>query len=392
MKAKPFFMLIIFLASCSTSVQLINKGKYNEAIEVLVADLSKDSLNKKNIEALDFAFGEATKADYQKITSLKKSGKPEAWPENFSLYNQLNARQKKIETLPLITQNAIHYNAVDYKDLITESREKTCASIYANAMKLINSGKKADAQRAGFYLLEIESLLPGYKDVNKLLANIKSDTTVFVLYNISNQFQNYLPGGLENEIEKLEFSKFNTPKYEFISGKAAYLNIKYEAAIEIIDVKIAPEKTEPIYYTETATIQDGIAFKLDAAGNFLRDSLGNKIEVPKFKTIACYVTESVQKKSILIGGTVIIRDIETGKIVANRVVAGEAKFGHRSAKFKGDINALATETLDLLGSKELEFPSDFALILSAADKFAKNAADVVIEELEKLPTDLTKKE
>lgn len=392
MKAIPIFMLVIILASCSTSVQLINKGKYDQAIDVLVSDLIKDSLNKKNIEALDFAFGEATKADYQKIADLKKARKPEAWPEVFNLYNQLNARQKKIETLSLTTQYAIHYNAVDYTDLLSESRGNTCAFIYSKAMKLINSGNNADAQRAGFYLLEIDSLLPGYKDVNKLLADIKSDTTVFVLYNITNQFQNYLPTAIESQIKKLQFAKFNTPKYEFVSGKASYLKIKYVAEIEIIDIKIAPEKTEPTYYTETATIQDGIAFKLDASGNFLRDSLGNKMEVPKFITIACYVTESEQKKSILMGGTVIIREIETGKIVANRVVAGEAKFDHKSAKFKGDINALSPETMDLLGSKELEFPSDFAMILNASDKFCKNVADVVIEELEKLPSNLTKKE
>ena len=92
------------------------------------------------------------------------------------------------------------------------------------------------------------------------------------------------------------------------------------------------------------------------------------------------------------GGTVEIINIETGKTIAKRAVAGETKFYHKSAFFKGDINALTPETMELLGSKELDYPSDLIMILRASDKFGKNVADVVIEELEKLPSNLTKKE
>jgi len=392
MKKFLFLMLVVSLASCSTSVKLINKGNFNEAIDVLVADLSKDPGNEKNVKALGYAFTEATKADYLKIAGLKSSGKPEAWFDVLKLYNQLDLRQSKIETLPLTVQNAINYKAVDYNPWIAEARDKTCQNLYSDAMKLINSGNKADAQRAGFGLYRIDSILPGYKDVDRLLANIKTDTTIFILSNVTNQYKNYLPAGVENEFQKLDFSRFNTPKYEFVAKKQSYLKIRYLTKVEIIDIKIAPEKTDQNFYTETATIQDGIDFKLDESGNFVRDSLGNKFEIPKFKTIACYVTENEQNKSVLMGGTVEIINIETGKTIAKRAVAGETKFYHKSAYFKGDINALTPETMELLGSKELDYPSDLIMILRASDKFGKNVADVVIEELEKLPPNLTKKE
>ncbi len=392
MKTLSFLILIVLLASCSTSVTLVNKGKYDQAIDVLVADLKNDPANEKDIRALGFAFDEANKADNQKIAGLKAGEKPENWNEIGKLYNQLNLRQQKIETLPLTVQNDINYNAVDYRPFIAEAREKTCQNLYLDAMKLINSGNKADSQRAGFYLLEIDSIMPGYKDVTQLLTQIKTDTTIFIYCSVTNNYPNYLPSGVEDEFRKLDFSRFNTPKYAFVSKKATYLKIKIVAEIEIIDIKIIPEKTEQNFYTETATLQDGIAFKLDESGNFERDSLGNKIEIPKFKTIACYVTENEQKKSVLMGGTVQIINSETGKIIAKRAVAGETKFYHKSAYFKGDINALSPETMELLGSKELEFPSDLIMILRASDKFGKNVADVVIEELEKLPSNLTKKE
>jgi hypothetical protein len=257
---------------------------------------------------------------------------------------------------------------------------------------MINSGNKAEAQRAGFYLREIDSLLSGFKDVGKLLTDLGNDTTIFVYYKFQNQNPGYLPAGLENELDELDISKFNTPKYKFVSKKPSYLKIKYEIDIDIIDIKLAPEKTDQTFYAETATLQDGIAYKLDETGNFVRDSLGNKIEIPKFKTIACYVTQNDQKKSMLMGGTVEIIDRETGKTIAKRAVAGETKFYHKSAYFKGDINTLSPETMELLGSKELEFPSDVIMILRASDKFGKNVADLVVDELEKLPSNLTKKE
>ncbi len=391
MKAISFLMLILFFASCSTSVQLINKGKYDQAIDVLLADLSKDSLNENNLTALDFSFGEANKTDSRKIADLKNNGNPKAWAEIYILYLQLNIRQQKIDSQQEFVKNEIHFKKVDYLPLIAESGEKYCEFLYSNAMKLINSGNKADAQRAGFYLFKIDSLLPGFKDVDKLLTTIKTDTTIFIYCNVTNQYQNYLPAGIENELNNLDFSAFDTPKYEFVSKKRSYLKIKYVAQIAIIDIKIIPEKTEPTYYTETATIQDGVAYRLDEAGNFAHDSYGNKIEIPKFKTIACYVTENVQKKSVLMGGTVSIVNAETGKTISKKAVAGETKFYHKSAYFKGDINALSPETIELLGSKELDFPSDLIMILRASDKFGKNVADVVIGELEKLPSNLIKK-
>ena len=169
MKTLSFLILIVLLASCSTSVTLVNKGKYDQAIDVLVADLKNDPANEKDIRALGFAFDEANKADNQKIAGLKAGEKPENWNEIGKLYNQLNLRQQKIETLPLTVQNDINYNAVDYRPFIAEAREKTCQNLYLDAMKLINSGNKADSQRAGFYLLEIDSIMPGYKDVTQLL-------------------------------------------------------------------------------------------------------------------------------------------------------------------------------------------------------------------------------
>jgi hypothetical protein len=385
-------MLIVLLTSCSTSVTLVNKGKYDQAIDVLVADLKNDPVNEKDIRALGFAFDEANKADNQKIAGLKADEKPENWTEIGKLYNQLDLRQRKIEALPETVKDEMHFMAVDYRLFIAQARQRICENMYVNALKLINSGNMADAQRAGFYLLEIDSIMPGYKDVTQLLTEIKTDTTIFIYCNVTNSYPNYLPSGIEDEFRKLDFSRFNTPKYAFVSKKASYLKIKIVAEIEIIDIKIIPEKTEQNFYTETATLQDGIAYKLDESGNFERDSLGNKMELPKFKTIACYVTENVQKKSVLMGGTVQIINSETGKIIAKRAVAGETKFYHKSAYFKGDINALSPETMELLGSKELEFPSDLIMILRASDKFGKNVADIVIEELEKLPSNLTKQE
>ena len=124
MKTLSFLILIVLLASCSTSVTLVNKGKYDQAIDVLVADLKNDPANEKDIRALGFAFDEANKADNQKIAGLKAGEKPENWNEIGKLYNQLDLRQRKIEALPETVKDEMHFMAVDYRLFIAQARQR----------------------------------------------------------------------------------------------------------------------------------------------------------------------------------------------------------------------------------------------------------------------------
>ena len=392
MKILRIVVAILFLVSCSKSVQLINKGNYDEAINVLCEQLKENPVNQKDLEAFTFTLNEANNRDLESIKSLKMSGKPDIWHPILNHYFSLEKRQQKVSALPAGALDSLKFEAVNYEGFINESRHKACSYYYAKAMKLNETGTAVNRQQAYHDLVMVQKLMPGFRDVEEMLKKYEAEKPIDVFYEIRNEYAGYLPWRLDDELVYLDLSSFNSPKYRFFDDERQAQNIRYKAVIMVKDIKILPENTEELYYTETAKLQDGIAYKLNDAGGFLLDSVGNKTEIPKFKTIACYVTETRQKKSLLIGGTIQLTDTKTGQTFAGKNISGESTFEHRSAKFKGDLDALSPETLQLIGSKELEYPSDLELILRASDKFKINAVNEMIEVLEKTSGDVTKKE
>jgi len=371
---------------------MINKEKYDEAIEVLVERLKDNPSKQKDLEALKFALNEINQKDLDTIKSLKLSGKPDIWHNVLNHYLLLEKRQQKVLSLPDAALDSLNFEKVNYESSITETRKKACIYYYAEASKLLESGTAVNRQFAYKNLLIVQQLIQGFRDVEKLLQQYEAEKPIDIVYEIRNEFNGYLPWRLEEDLVYLDLSSMGSPKYRFFWDKSQANDIKYQAVIVVKSIKLLPESTENVYYTETARIQDGIAYSLNESAGFERDSVGNKIEIPKFKTVACYVTETRQKKSIFIGGHVQIIEVATGRVFNGNSVTGESAFEHRSAKFKGDLDALSPETLELIGSKELDYPSDLEMILRASDKFKINAVNEMIEVLEKINPEITKKE
>jgi hypothetical protein len=216
-----------------------------------------------------------------------------------------------------------------------------------------------------------------------LLAEFNIAEPVVVYYRVENKYPGEFPSSMLSVIDNINLGVFNQPALTMLDKKPKNGEYQYYAEVKIQDVLIAPENTEEIYYTESADIQDGVAYKTDDKGNFLVNSTGEKIEIPKYKTIACYVSESVQHKSMMVSGTVELVDKESGKTIAQKNVVGETKFLHRSAQFKGDLNALLPETYELVGSREREYPPDYIMVGKALEKLGTKTVDIIQLEIEK---------
>ncbi len=373
--------LISMLVACSGTDRLIESRKYDEALDELVKSLQKKPLDQNKITQLDQVLNESVRQDLAHIERLKLSGQPDIWSEVLQKYQSIIARQEKSGSLADTTTALMQFKPADYSDYIAQASIKATQYHYALALKQLESENLTDVQKAYENLLKVKELTPGYKDSDELLAKFVSIEPVQVFYTVTNRFSGYLPPEQEDELLYLDLTPMNTPFYNFHYKQTEVKNFHYKIAVDIFDVKIIPENTREANYVETAKVQDGIAYQLDASGNFIYDENGNKIEYPKLKTIACYVTETIKEKAMLIGGSVEIRDAVTEKIVGLQSITGESRFSNRSAIFKGDINALAPETFELLGTKEMEYPSDLEMILRASDKFKINAVNYIIGEI-----------
>jgi hypothetical protein len=385
-------MSLTVLAGCTTIDKLIKRGRYDDAINKLEVKLKKHPGKKKLNRKMEQAFYLANGEDLNAIRSLKLSGQPDIWHKVYDLYRMLDYRQQKIALLPEESKKTMQFHPEDYSMALANTRDKACAYYYALAKKLLSSGNLNDQPHAFGYLTEINKLNPEYKDVSELLSNFEKVQPVYIYYKIIQKYSNSLSPMMESALAAIDLSKYDMAGYRFLAHKprqrGAY---RYYAEIKILDILISPEKTEEVSYTESADIQDGVAYQVDSNGSFVLDSLGNKIELPKYKTVACNVTEYTRHKSMLIAGTVEVTERASGKKIAVKDVVGETKFNNHWAKFDGDLSALSDETYKLVGTHKADYPTDFAMFKKALEKFNVNVTAVIADAIEKQGTKNTEK-
>ena len=383
---KPAFLLLttlsFILVACSPTEKALNEGQYDQVIHNLTAELQKKPSAKK-VEQLQVAYEKANERDMAAINTLKSSGRPEIWYDVYMLFHALETRQQKVSELPEELLLQMKFEPVEYRNQLSQSRLKAAEYYYALVMKKMEDGKGYEDPRVYSYLVKIEEVYPGFRDAAELAAAWRDAQPKCVRTNIENGYNSPLPPGVAGGLEKIDPGMFSTDEIRFTSKKSSS-RCGYFAEIIITDIKIKPEKTGELSYTESVKIQDGVAYQLDSDGNFVYDSLGQKIEIPKFNTLVCYVTEYRQEKSILMLGTLKLFDSKTGKMIGTEKLRGESVFTHKYAKFKGDMDALSAETFKMVGSKKRDFPTDSNMILHAGEQLTGDAALNAIKMLEKV--------
>jgi hypothetical protein len=73
----------------------------------------------------------------------------------------------------------------------------------------------------------------------------------------------------------------------------------------------------------------------------MRDTAGNDIKIPRYKTLQCTLIETYQKKSVTIKAQVEIVELQpVEKLVVKEPIGAENVFEHTSARAVGDVEAL----------------------------------------------------
>ncbi len=384
---KALFSLLILMAAlfftsaCTSTKPGHQQHKADFSVKTLAASVSQNP-DEANINQLKNAYNEANANDIAKIQELKISGQPDIWETVYHRYTAMQERQEIVGQLPGEIREHLAYKPNNYKSDLQYAREKTAAYYYALAEKKFQDSSFKEQNQGYQCLLKIQEIYPGFRDVQKRVAEYKAAMPEIFSYEIINNYPNTLPPGVRAGLENIDLAMFDSPKYRFSNQEAMPLNSHYKIQLIIKDIKIQPEKKGELAFTETVKIQDGLAYQLDSEGDFALDESGNKIEVPKLKTLVCYVNQYKQEKSILMLGEFRIIDAESLKPIAKQRAKGESEFTNVYAKFKGDLDALSPESFKLVGSKEEDYPSDENMIMHAGERFAQDAVLKVLRLLE----------
>jgi hypothetical protein len=367
-KIAYILMLALVVSSCSSSRKLMERGYYDAAINKAVKELRKKPNDPKEANVLDRCYKIANERDNERIKYLKRENNPNNWDEIFTLYSSLQNRQSLVRTvLPLnIDGRNIDYPYVDYDAEIISSKNKAADYFYENAQKLIKLDTKEGYRQAYDELMKASRYTGGqYLDIDNMIEECRFKGMSRALVLVNNMTHINLDPLFMEDLLEINTDNLESPWVEYhFKDLDDQINYDYTIFVNLENIFVSPDDATESDKMYKKDVQNGFDYFLDAKGNVMKDTLGNDIKVPKYKTLSCTVIETHQHKSVRIDGNVEFMSNNPRKLLKKEPIGAENVFDHRSARAVGDIEALDDQTKELLENKYIPFPDDMQMIFN----------------------------
>lgn len=363
---------MMLASSCSSIKKQMVRGNYDAVIERTVRRLIKKPDKADDIRTLDRAYKLANERDLERIKFLKMENNPNNWDEVFRRYDILKARQSRVRTvLPMNLQGrTINYDYVDYDLQIVESKRKAAEYFYSNGQRLLKQPDRLSNREAYYQLIRAQEYsgdsYPGltdmiieakYRGTSKTIVEVINNTQLRITPEFEQELLNFNTEGLNSEWVEYHFRHINDEiEYDYMVG------------INITDILLTPDQKKETDVVYKKDVPDGFNYALDARGNVMRDTAGNDIRIPKYKTLTATLIETQQHKEVTIRGVVEIFElVPNRRMLAKEPVGAKNVFDHVSARAVGDVEALDEEGKKKIKSEFIPFPGDFQMIFNCTE-------------------------
>ena len=374
-KSLLFTVLVLLLASCSGRKQIekaLHSGNYDQAIEDALRKLDNNKNKKRKqdyVVMLEDAYYKAVERDLNDINHLKKDGNPEHYKAIYEMYLDLNARQEAIKpVLPLqIGSKTLNLKFNNYSNEIIASRDKVADYMYEKGLALLESDTKSNIRDGYDVFRYIERIYPNYEDTQSLILEAHARGTDFVIVSIENQTQQTIPVRLEDDL--LNFDTYGLNQFWTVYHANSETNIDYDYAmqLQLKRINISADELHERQLLKEKQIVDGWKYQLDAAGNVVKDSLGNDIKIDNVINVRARYFEFNQFKSTQVIANVIYTDLKRNKTLDAFPIDSEFVFENRYATIRGDERALDRNEIALLNNRQLFFPSDSQMVFDTGE-------------------------
>ncbi|CAM1366351.1 conserved exported hypothetical protein [Tenacibaculum litoreum] len=365
---------VLVLASCSsvkTTEKALNSGNYDKAISLSIEKLAKNKTKEKNqphVLMLQEAFRKATDRDLDRISFLEKEQNPENFETIYTLYQRLNNRQERIKPLlPLRILSSgrnAKFKLVNYSDRILAAKENYAGYLYENGVALLNEGdrNKINYRRAFDELRHLDKISPNYRDTRSLIEEAHAKGIDYVHVSVRNRTDQIIPRRLERDLLAIDTYGLNDLWTQYHAKKDRSIRYDFDLELDFRDIIISPEQVHEKEVIKERRIKDGFKYLRDNNGNYVKDSLGNKIKVDKFKRIRCTFYQFTQFKSSKVTGVVKYIDNRTNQLLQRFPIQSEFVFEHIYADYDGDRRALDKSFIELLDETSVDFPSNEQMV------------------------------
>ena len=371
-KALLFLTTVLLLSSCGSVNKQMQRQQYDAVINKTVKKLVKKPDNAKDIKALDRAYKLANERDLERIKFLKIENNPNNNDEIFLRYDNLKARQSRVRTvLPLnLNGRPINYEYIDYDMQIVDAKRKAAEYYYNNGQRLLKNTDRPSCREAYYQLVRAQEYsgdsYPGLTEMiieakirgtSKTLVRVVNSTMLGITPEFEQELLTFNTQGLSSEWVEFHFKHVNDE-----------LDYDYMVIVNLTDIILTPDQTKETDLVYKKEVQDGFNYALDARGNVMRDTAGNDIRIPKYKTLTASLVETQQRKEVTIRGVVEILELKPmRRLIVKEPIGANNVFENSSARHIGDAEALDEEARKKTERKYIPFPGDLQMIYNCTE-------------------------
>ncbi len=392
MKKSIFYVAItaLFIAcgGVKNTQKAINSGNYSSAINRSIENLVDNKTKKSNqpyVILLEEAFKKNEERELQRINYLQKDGNAANLEAIYNCYRKLKSIQNRIQPLlPLEIYDegrSAEFHFKNYDDKIIATKENLSKHLYNNAIELItNASHKIDYRKAYDDLLYLQKINPDYADSKAKIEEAHAKGIDYVKVGMENNTKQIIPEKLEEELLNFNTYGINDLWTEYHNNPLPNITYDYKMDVALKQIDISPEQVNEKQIIKEKQIKDGEQFVLDKNGNVVKDSLGNKIKIDKFKTVRCNFYQFTQFKSAQVTGVVTYTDLKTKQQLDNYPLTSEFVFEHIYANYNGDKRALESNLISLLQRAAVPFPSNEQMVYDAGEDLKGRLKNIITQQ------------
>jgi hypothetical protein len=306
MKRSILPLVVLFLiASCGgvkRTQEALNTGNYLQAINTSVRELAENKTKKSKqtyVLVLEEAYAKFLERELSDIRFLRKDGNPAHLGDIYQKYTEIRDVQNRIRPLlplPIYDQNReARFKFPNYDRELIAAKEELSAFLYENASALLERATEKYEFRKAYedfrYLNEIN---PGYADTKQQMDWAYQNGLDYVRVKMINDSQQIIPERLEADLLNFNTYGLNDLWTTYHTNPVQDIDYDYEMQLSFRNIDISPEQISERQLIQERQIPDGTQVLLDEDGNAVRDSLGNRIEVDRFRTVRCNFYEFTQ--------------------------------------------------------------------------------------------------
>ncbi len=343
----------LYLLSCSSGKNALEKGNYIDAISKAVNRLSNDPDNRKARQVISTGYPMAIEFYQEEIDNTLSSNDRMRWNRTLQIMEQVNYLSDQIRRVPAARQ--LVPNPKTYTSEITDVKNRAAEERYQEGLQLMQRQTRDDTKEAYFNFKEADRLVPAYKDVLDRMQQAKELATLKVIveplpapsmrYELTADFfYTKVMEQLNNRFPAESFVNFYSPD-EAENAGMQYPDMVVHLAF--FDFYVG----KPNHYEETQTLKREVDVKtpVKVSKDSVRYEVRKVMKTGKIKII----TDEVASGGVL---DLQIEEFQTRKLLVSEKIPGEYMWRNRYGIYVGDEDILTKEEIAIISNNAIMPP------------------------------------